>query len=103
MKKPISILSKLKIINKLDRLRANGDDPVAIIDQSIANGWQGVFPLRCMGEIRHDAIKSGQVYLTPHQKLMANNRRALEEWLSDINKSNNKNNKFCNLSVGVDS
>jgi len=34
------------LINKLDALRRSGNDPQAVLEQSIENSWKGVFPLR---------------------------------------------------------
>lgn len=33
-------------IRELDKLRAQGNDPAAVIDQSILNGWRGLFALK---------------------------------------------------------
>ena len=33
-------------LRKLAELRGAGDDPRAVIEQSIANGWRGLFPIR---------------------------------------------------------
>jgi hypothetical protein len=33
-------------INKLDELRGQGNDPAAVINQTILNGWKGLFPIR---------------------------------------------------------
>ena len=47
MKAPLSDLAEKKVRSALDKLA--GDDEqkkIRIIDQSIANGWKGVFPLR---------------------------------------------------------
>jgi Helix-turn-helix domain len=33
-------------INKLDKLRQEGHDPSAVLDQSIFNSWQGLFPVK---------------------------------------------------------
>jgi hypothetical protein len=33
-------------ISNLEKLRQQGNDPVAVINQSIMNGWAGLFPLR---------------------------------------------------------
>jgi DNA-binding transcriptional ArsR family regulator len=33
-------------IRNLQRYLADGSDPIAVIEQSIANGWRGLFPLR---------------------------------------------------------
>lgn len=34
------------IVKLLDRLRQEGHDPNRVLEQSIANGWAGVFHLR---------------------------------------------------------
>jgi len=34
------------LIRKLERLRADGVDPVAVLEQSIERGWKGLFPIR---------------------------------------------------------
>ena len=44
-----SQLAKKKVINELDRLRQNGHDPTEVINQSIANGWKGVFEIKRNG------------------------------------------------------
>ena len=33
-------------INELTKLRAEGYDPTAVLDQSVMNGWKGIFPLK---------------------------------------------------------
>lgn len=37
------------LINDLDKFRAAGDDPNEVINQSIKNGWKGLFPLKYNG------------------------------------------------------
>jgi hypothetical protein len=44
-----SRLAASKAIKKLDSLRSAGNDPAAVIDQTIANGWSGLFPLSSQG------------------------------------------------------
>lgn len=34
------------LLGELEKLRAAGHDPTLVIEQSIANGWKGLFPLR---------------------------------------------------------
>lgn len=36
----------VRCVSMLERLRDEGDDPVAVIDQAIAGGWTGLFPLK---------------------------------------------------------
>jgi hypothetical protein len=33
-------------IKKLDALRAQGNDPAEVLDQSVVNGWKGIFPVK---------------------------------------------------------
>lgn len=44
-KSPMTSHSKKLAINKLDELRGQGNDPVRVINQTILNGWKGLFPL----------------------------------------------------------
>lgn len=50
MKKPMSVLAQKKTINQLEKMRERGQDIQAVIDQSIANGWQGLFELKSQGK-----------------------------------------------------
>lgn len=36
----------IRCVAQLEKFRAEGDDPVAVIDQAIAGGWTGLFPLK---------------------------------------------------------
>ena len=45
-KEPLTNISAKRIISKLEKLRKVGQDPNEILDESIANGWKGVFPLK---------------------------------------------------------
>jgi len=44
--KPLKTTSTKLTLNKLADLRAAGHEPRAVIEQSIANEWTGLFPLR---------------------------------------------------------
>ncbi|BBL73185.1 hypothetical protein [Methylomagnum ishizawai] len=46
IRSPLTPLAESKAIQKLDELRRQGHDPVKVIDQSIGNGWTGLFPLK---------------------------------------------------------
>jgi uncharacterized protein YdaU (DUF1376 family) len=46
IKKPLTGHGTKLIIGKLDRLRASGQDPGAVLDESTMNSWAGVFALR---------------------------------------------------------
>ena len=46
IKKPMTDRAVTLAINTLDKLRAEGNDPGAVLDQSTLNAWQGVFAVR---------------------------------------------------------
>lgn len=46
VRSPMTDLAQTKAIAELDRLRTDGHDPVRVINQSIINGWKGLFPLK---------------------------------------------------------
>ncbi len=49
-KKPIkSMLTVTKAIKLLSQFRDAGNSPAEVINQSIANGWQGLFPVKAPG------------------------------------------------------
>lgn len=44
IRKPMTERAKELLVDELDKLRAAGNDPRTVLEQSIANSWQGVFP-----------------------------------------------------------
>ena len=44
IKKPLTPTRAAKQLQKMQQLKEQGEDPVAVINASIANGWQGLFP-----------------------------------------------------------
>jgi len=46
IKKPMTKKAEELLINKLDRLTNDKEEQIAILNQSIMNSWQGVFPLK---------------------------------------------------------
>lgn len=46
IKKPLTILAEKKAIEKLKKLRFTGHDVVEIINNSIVNGWSGLFEIK---------------------------------------------------------
>lgn len=46
MKKPLTDKGIQLVIKKLDKMSPDIDEQIAIIEQSIVNGWQGLFPLK---------------------------------------------------------
>jgi hypothetical protein len=43
IRKPLTIYGQGLTLVRIDKLRAEGHDPTAVLEQSIANGWTGVF------------------------------------------------------------
>jgi hypothetical protein len=56
------------IITKLEKLKATGQNPNEILDESISNGWKGVFPLKNGGQDGKRARNSGGGSGIPHPK-----------------------------------
>lgn len=55
IKAPMTPRAEELMIGKLEGIyREHGHDPTAVIDQSILNGWRGVFPLKNEQEAHHD-------------------------------------------------
>lgn len=46
IRKPPTEKAKGLVLKELEKLRAAGHDPAAVLEQSIRNSWQDVFPLR---------------------------------------------------------
>lgn len=44
--KPLGERAKMLTLNNLERLKEQGNDPAAVLDQSVANGWTGIFPIK---------------------------------------------------------
>jgi hypothetical protein len=49
IRKPMTAKAMALAVAELDKLRAQGHAPVAVIQQSIMNSWQGLFPLKDKG------------------------------------------------------
>ena len=46
MRKPLTAKAEKMAIGKLDRMRMSGNDPTAVITQTLENGWTGLFELK---------------------------------------------------------
>jgi hypothetical protein len=46
MRAPLTPHAVKLLVNKLAELRTRGDDPTAVLDRSVQNGWRGLFPLK---------------------------------------------------------
>ena len=60
MKAPLTDRAISLAIGELEKLRAQGHDVGKVLDQSTANGWKGLFPLKTNGNGHHRAPPSGQ-------------------------------------------
>ena len=75
IKKPIKEVSESAAKLKLQRF---GDDQAAVVDQSIANGWQGLFPLKTQkGE---KPVKTDKQIEADRQALADANDRSQRYW-----------------------
>jgi len=46
IRKRMTPLAETKLLLALGRLRDSGEDPVAVLEQAIANGWTGLYPVK---------------------------------------------------------
>lgn len=61
IKKPMKTERAIKLaIHKLEVLLKQGHDPTAVLDQSIFNSWQGLFPIKDEGKNGQNATGSGR-------------------------------------------
>lgn len=58
---PLTDRAASLILKSLAELRANGHDPKAVLEQSIANGWKGVFPLKAQSSQQPDNRFAGML------------------------------------------
>ena len=77
---PMSALAQQKAIDELDRLRNEGHDPSRVINQSIVNGWKGLFPIK---------ISQGRQASSARQKTFdeirrENNQKAVNSFLKKM-------------------
>lgn len=59
IRKPMTPHAERLNLSKLDALRTQGHDPVAVINGVIANGWQGIYPERPAGTQRNPQPQIG--------------------------------------------
>jgi len=83
IRKPLTDRAIALAISTLDKLRAEGYEPGAVLDQSVLNGWQGLFAIR---EERRNTTPQGQqqrakfAALSKQGQATANN---LQDWLEE--------------------
>lgn len=81
IRKPMTDRAIKLQISVLDKMRQQGQDVGAVLDQSVMNSWQGLFPV---SERRGDSRPSQPSRfpsLGKHGQATANN---LQEWLEDF-------------------
>ena len=61
LRKPMTARAAQSILERLAEYRALGDDPNEVIEQSIRNSWQDVFPLRKDNSQKEDAVRSYEI------------------------------------------
>lgn len=85
IKKPMTEYTQGQTIKLLDKLRAEGNDPAAVIDQSILNGWRGLFAIKSNTHGRGGYQKDSRP-LTKHERHMeiANEIRSRAQQYSPV-------------------
>lgn len=80
IRKPMTDRAIQLAINTLDKMRQQGQDVAAVLDQSTLNSWQGLFPV----SERRSEVRPNQTSRFPslgkHGQATANN---LQDWLED--------------------
>lgn len=63
LKRPMTDHAKRLALNKLIALHSQGEDPKAVIEQAILNGWQGLFPVKgdCRNGYRNGLYETGGI------------------------------------------
>jgi len=91
LRKPLVNGSTTHVLRDLEKLRAQGHDPNAVLSQSIVRGWVGVFPLAgehpCQTFVPGNrTAKPGGIDLGPSGR---STRDAAERWLNNSNSIEN--------------
>lgn len=74
MKAGLTDRAVMLAIGELEKLRAQGFAPAAVLDQSVANGWKGLFPIKSRG--RASPVPGGYLAETRSGVLQALNDQA---------------------------
>lgn len=77
IRKPMTRRAEEMAISKLDKLRASGQDPGAVLEQSVFNSWQGLFAVKPEGLVSHDREQR-------HREKIAAGDAAGEEFLRRV-------------------
>lgn len=82
VKKPLQTERAVKLaIGTLDKLRAEGQDVGAVLDQSTVNSWLGLFPVQERRADTSTMRRTAFPSLGKHGQATANN---LQDWLEDF-------------------
>lgn len=81
IKKPMTDRAVTLAINTLDKLRQQGQDIAAVLDQSTLNSWQGLFAVSERRSEARPSQASRFPSLGKHGQATANN---LQDWLEDF-------------------
>lgn len=81
IRKPMTKRAAQLAIGTLEKLRADGYDVSAVLDQSIMNSWQGLFPIAERRAEARQSQPSRFPSLGKHGQATANN---LQDWLEDF-------------------
>lgn len=81
IKRPMTSRAIQLAISTLDKLRNEGYDVGAVLDQSIMNSWQGLFPIAERRAETRQSQPSRFPSLGKHGQATANN---LQDWLEDF-------------------
>ena len=75
--KKLTPIAQERAIKKLERLKASGTDPTAVIEQTLENGWTGLFELK---DRKNEATSRNNPKLTGDQQNDITRRRALAKF-----------------------
>lgn len=78
MKASLTDRAVMLAIGELEKLRAQGHDPAKVLDQSVANGWKGLFPIKSKGGNIRGAPPAGYLSETNSDLLEALQRQSGE-------------------------
>ena len=76
-RKPLGTIGKKRAINALIKFHEEGQDISKIIDQSIVNGWHGLFPVK---GVNNNAYDRSNIKLTPHQASIKRGWDVIRNW-----------------------
>lgn len=80
-RKPMTDRAIALQIAVLEKLRDQGQDVGAVLDQSVMNSWQGLFPLVERRAVERPNQRPAFAALGKHGQATANN---LQDWLEDF-------------------